>query len=253
MSPQDRCADDCVSLRRHRPHAPRGIAWNGNAEFQVFPPLLLRCSSGRHGDEAGTAKRRQWQPRVRVAGKAPRRKTLGDVSDLNCQTDAGKAHTNPGRQLQIRWADCRAAAHGSGSHADGQGSERAAKYDDVDDFVVVRAPSFHRDQQLSPHRGQPTHGMPPAHLRLQVEASPIGAASQPVMLWFSVPMAGCSSASTTANLEAALRAGDRPLEQRRTSGGKARTFASATPGDGAGSDTCNLRGVMPDSPPQAFR
>ena len=163
VSPQDRCADDCVSLRRHRPHAPRGIAWNGNAEFQVFPPLLLRCSSGRHGDEAGTAKRRQWQPRVRVAGKAPRRKTLGDVSDLNCQTDAGKAHTNPGRQLQIRWADCRAAAHGSGSHADGQGSERAAKYDDVDDFVVVRAPSFHRDQQLSPHRGQPTHGMPPAH------------------------------------------------------------------------------------------
>ena len=27
--------------------ACRGIAWNGNAEFQVFPPLLLRCSSGR--------------------------------------------------------------------------------------------------------------------------------------------------------------------------------------------------------------
>jgi len=26
----------------------------------------------------------------------------------------------------------------------------------VDDFVVVRAPSFHREQQFSPHRGQPT-------------------------------------------------------------------------------------------------
>jgi hypothetical protein len=27
----------------------------------------------------------------------------------------------------------------------------------VDDSVVVRAPNFHREQLLSPHRGQPTH------------------------------------------------------------------------------------------------
>src|ERR1035438_6256102 len=36
----------------------------------------------------------------------------------------------------------------------------------------------------------------------------------------------------------------RPLEQRRTSGGKAGNSTFATPGDGAGSDTRNLRGVM---------
>ena len=41
----------------------------------------------------------------------------------------------------------------------------------------------------------------------------------------------------------------RPLEQRRTSGGKAGNSTFATAGDGAGSDTRNLRGVMPNSPP----
>jgi len=40
----------------------------------------------------------------------------------------------------------------------------------------------------------------------------------------------------------------RPLEQRSTSGGKAGNSTFATPGDGAGSDTRNLRGVMPNSP-----
>src|ERR1035438_6465372 len=46
-----------------------------------------------------------------------------------------------------------------------------------------------------------------------------------------------------------LAAGDlRPLEQRRTSGGKAGNSTFATPGDVAGSDTRNLRGVMPNSP-----
>ena len=41
-----------------------------------------------------------------------------------------------------------------------------------------------------------------------------------------------------------------PLEQRRSSGGKAGNFA--TPGDGAGSDTRNLRDVMPNSPPNSL-
>ena len=44
----------------------------------------------------------------------------------------------------------------------------------------------------------------------------------------------------------------RPLEQRRTSGGKARNSTFATPGDGAGSDTRNLRGLMPNSPPNSL-
>ena len=57
----------------------------------------------------------------------------------------------------------------------------------------------------------------------------------------------------TRGLHARLPRSGRPLEQRRTSGGNARNFAFATPGDGAGSDTCNLRGVMPNSPPRAFR
>src|ERR1035438_4529955 len=44
----------------------------------------------------------------------------------------------------------------------------------------------------------------------------------------------------------------RPLEQRRTSGGKAGNSTFATPGDGAGSDTRNLRGVMLNSPPNSL-
>jgi hypothetical protein len=38
-------------------------------------------------------------------------------------------------------------------------------------------------------------------------------------------------------------------DQRR----KGTEFAFATPGDDAGSETCNLRGVMPNSPPRSLR
>jgi hypothetical protein len=48
------------------------------------------------------------------------------------------------------------------------------------------------------------------------------------------------------------RAGTHAMEQRRTSGGKAGNSTFATPGDGAGSDTRNLRGVMPNSPPNSL-
>ena len=60
--PEDRCAEDCVSLRRHRPHArlsvaSRGMGTRNSSLSSAAPPLLQRS---KHPSSAPPNSRSSW-------------------------------------------------------------------------------------------------------------------------------------------------------------------------------------------------